>query len=1277
MGLRVFLLLLVSAGPVFGRVEIIRSDSRGVAVSYYPGPMKVKTVCGRTQIEFDDAEPVAGFGEYDLPARVVRLGIAQQGDVRLNFRVHEAGTVPDAEPATVDFIPFEADRQPASADRLGSGIFPASPVEIDSPQVLRSVRFVTLRFNPVQYDARRRQLVWFDRIEAELEFEQPAVDNPRSDPLDEAIVRLLANGGVAKNWKIDFGPQGQNPFDHFPFWLKLVVDSTGIYRITGQELAQAGVGLSGLDPRTVGLWTVRRNPLTGNYPDTFNPVALMITGTEDGRFDPGDTLIFYALGADYWMSDCSTHVHNLYTGENVYWLTWGAGSGRRIPGGFGPDTAGTPVRWQERDVLHQEVDADCPARAGLLWIWATLDKPADRTSTSFTCRLDLKYPVQIERIRGRLYNETAQNEIEVLFNNRPVSRFQFAQSPYPAPYDFVVDSLLPADFRTNILELRLSGNGEKRVHLDYLQIRYRRRLSLAAGPLSFYVDDTGRFRFRIIDVPVRPLILDVTDPDNPRAILDFEFHGDTAQFCCQVRKRTLFAIATPQQLRRVKRLELKRPGRLWAGPPADYYIITPREFLPAASELARYRNGRIPGVSNGRAEAVVLDDIYDEFNFGLSEPRAVKRFLQEKRPGYVLLVGDATYDYRNNLRRTQTPGVPTYEIGEGFNPESGDRRTLALDAWYADLEGEGASPDLILGRVCVRSGYELREYVRKVIEYENQPAGYWHRRFFLLADDEYQRYPDRPDELRFRHIEQCEGIGVMAGDRFDLVKVYLTEFPFLGPKSKPGANQELMRQLNLGALIWFFFGHGSAFALTHEEVLTVNRLSDISNGSRTPFCFMGSCSVGRFDDTRQECIGEELVRMSDGAIACVAASTATPSGNNLVFARNLLAPLLSAGDTARSIGFCFFQAWPTDRSYHLFGDPAVRLQIPRLNPEPPVLKPETLATGSRFRVRSLLAVEKANTEWRLFGPVLNRTYNSPLGISAGYSLPGSELARGNFRLRDGRFYCEGIFPRGIVADTIFTGNGYYAPLPGSCRFSAVLATDSGPLGVLRDRIEFTTALTPATDSAGPSVIFRYQGRVLKDDDLLPADAQLEIVLEDPSGILLAPIPGMEPVLMLNDYRNTIPLADRLIFDDSSYSCCRCRVQLNLEGPQDSIFVSAADNLLNSSRVGLRLRPVVSSVLKLDSVLVYPNPVRGTAFFTFTLSQPAAVRIRIWTLSGRLVRDLGIQPCGFGYNQIFWDGNDGQGVPVANGIYLFTVTAEFRNGTDVQRVAVRDKLLVQR
>ena len=75
---------------------------------------------------------------------------------------------------------------------------------------------------------------------------------------------------------------------------------------------------------------------------------------------------------------------------------------------------------------------------------------------------------------------------------------------------------------------------------------------------------------------------------------------------------------------------------------------------------------------------------------------------------------------------------------------------------------------------------------------------------------------------------------------------------------------------------------------------------------------------------------------------------------------------------------------------------------------------------------------------------------------------------------------------------------------------------------------------------------------------------------------------------------------------------------------------------------------------------YPNPFNPETWIPYQLSEPAEVTLRIYAMSGVLVRtlNLGHQPAGL-YHQrsraAYWNGNNELGEPVASGIYFYTLT----------------------
>ena len=76
---------------------------------------------------------------------------------------------------------------------------------------------------------------------------------------------------------------------------------------------------------------------------------------------------------------------------------------------------------------------------------------------------------------------------------------------------------------------------------------------------------------------------------------------------------------------------------------------------------------------------------------------------------------------------------------------------------------------------------------------------------------------------------------------------------------------------------------------------------------------------------------------------------------------------------------------------------------------------------------------------------------------------------------------------------------------------------------------------------------------------------------------------------------------------------------------------------------------------------YPNPFNPETWIPYQLAEPAEVKLRIYSVSGALVRTLalGYQPAGMYHSKsraAYWDGQNEQGERVASGIYFYTLSA---------------------
>jgi flagellar hook assembly protein FlgD len=84
-------------------------------------------------------------------------------------------------------------------------------------------------------------------------------------------------------------------------------------------------------------------------------------------------------------------------------------------------------------------------------------------------------------------------------------------------------------------------------------------------------------------------------------------------------------------------------------------------------------------------------------------------------------------------------------------------------------------------------------------------------------------------------------------------------------------------------------------------------------------------------------------------------------------------------------------------------------------------------------------------------------------------------------------------------------------------------------------------------------------------------------------------------------------------------------------------------------------------------------------FRYELSQDAQVSIKIFTVAGRMIKKFEPLQGRVGYN-IFpyaWDGRDDVGDPVANGVYLYKISATSQRGEETLTTEIVEKLIVAR
>jgi hypothetical protein len=483
------------------------------------------------------------------------------------------------------------------------------------------------------------------------------------------------------------------------------------------------------------------------------------------------------------------------------------------------------------------------------------------------------------------------------------------------------------------------------VLLNWIEVEYRRRPEVGLEQMRLHpVTPDEQTRISVTSAEGEPV--DVYLPTGIRV------HGGTGSisYTAAVDRRG-FSVLSSSAVAVPDEIVADRPSDLTDGDrQADYIMITHRTLLDSTEALAEFHRGR------GLTVAVVdVQDVYDEFNFGVLDPAAIKSFLQHAHdnwgppaPRFVLLVGDASWDFKNTTADDANYADWTYRPGEArrflknkSTPYAEDSdlnhrnlvptwsfQTLeghaASDTWFVCLDDGDRYPDMAIGRLPVVSPDELDGVVRKTVEFaRSSPVGPWRRNLLFIAN-ESRSFQQRSDLIAEAYSE----LGYVP------TRIY----PHPSEPANEHHTRRIVESFDGGLQAVHFVGHGGRYIWRtgppdlkkNHDLFTLDHLDELAENRKLPVVLSLTCYSAPFDHPTADSIGEKLVRIEDrGAIAVFAASWRNSPSPTM--GRVLLDELTTPGST---IGEAILRAKRTFHSdmliqtYNLLGDPGLAIGVP-------------------------------------------------------------------------------------------------------------------------------------------------------------------------------------------------------------------------------------------------------------------------------------------------------------------------------------------------------------
>ncbi len=880
--------------------QVLASDLARVRIEIQAPPPLVEAASG-TSADYDTVH-VPGFGvdrqpgAPQLPVKGFMVGVPPGAEVELRILelsqtvlpgVHRVALAP-----TWQLPPTPPDLW--ETDILGSGVsltqagvedtaiyqpdalYPAAPVQLTEIGYIRHQRVAHLAFYPVQTNPASGELVYNSRLVIELTFGYPAgapdatrlTPHYEPDAFESLLRKSLVNYATARAWR-DHAPAAhphvlaqpaQAPHPGY----RITVLDTGIYELGYDDLQAAGLPVNSLDPRTFQIFYHGQES------------AILVTGEEDGHFDPGDNILFFGQAID--------GNYAKYARENVYWLTYGQSSGRRMSDQDGtPNGAPIPASFEE--TLHFEQDVNywglMPGEADDLarWYWAYSISPGWITQTvglpgavtgSATANLSFA-------LHG--YNDASayiDHHVAISVNGNWVGEAQWEGiSTYVGQFDFPQAYLQSGENLVHFESILDSGVTNSTNLLDWFEIRYLRGYQADQNQLAFGKDQTSPRELRVDNFASDALeVFNVTQPLSVSHVVNAVVQPSASGYLLRLgdsaSSPTRYWALAPTQRLSPTSIQPDTPSQLSSpNNGADYLIITHHSFAADLLPLADYY-AAIPGL---RVKIVDVQDVYDEFSGGILYPGAIRAFLTyafenwaEPPPTYVLLVGDGHYDFRFNHPLTnQAQYLPPYLAR--VDPWIGE---AATDNRYVSLSGDDAWPDMIIGRFPVNSPAQAQAMVSKSLAYQqNPPPGDWNRKTLFVTDN--------PDAGGNFYIESDLIIDNYLPEPYTAERVYYGLSPYTVPADATAA---IMAAISSGRLLVSYVGHAAIPWWAQERLFQTGNVGSLTNTTRWPVMLPMTCLEGQFSFflSSFSSLSETMVRAAaKGAIASWA-----PTGYGLV-----------------------------------------------------------------------------------------------------------------------------------------------------------------------------------------------------------------------------------------------------------------------------------------------------------------------------------------------------------------------------------------------------------
>ena len=723
-------------------------------------------------------------------------------------------------------------------------------------------------------------------------------------------------------------------------------------------------------------------------------------------------------------------------------------------------------------------------------------------------------------------------------------------------------------------------------------------------------------------------------------------------------------------------------------------IIPTSQHLLAQAERLKAHHEQHDGL---RVTIVPADELYNEFSSGTPDATAYRRYLKmlydrattdSDKPRYLLLFGDGAWD--NRMLTNEWSGynpddyLLCYESENSFSQVN----CYVSDDFFCLLDDEeviqttngnsatyAGKPDVAVGRLPARTADEAKTLVDKIISYaQNEYAGPWQNEICMMGDDGNDN----------SHMKTADKVATMIEStypNYNVDKIYWDAYQRTSSStgySYPDVTRLIKQQLQNGALMMNYCGHGAAYAMSHELVM---KLTDFESqqSNYLPLWMTASCDIMPFDG-QEENIGETVMLNSKGGGIAFFGTTRTVYATynevmNLAFTKHVLTPGMAIGEAVR-LAKCQLVEKSSDMTcnklqYTLLGDPALLLNTPQqkmvvdsINGQP-ATEGIKLAAGSIVKITGHVELnDETDTDFNGIVTLsvrdaeetitcrLNDQSSTGADQAFVYQDRTNYLYRGSENVTEGIFYFTFAIPKDIS----------YTDGSGLMTLYAINADKTRSAHGENESFELIGSSTALTDSIGPSVYCYLNSKNFKNGSKVNTTPYFIAELYDDSGINASGSSiGHDLELIIDgDMNQTYNLNNYFEYDFGDYRSGSIGFSIpELSVGTHKLLFRAWDILNNSTTTELLFEVSEDAGSGEFNVTCTQNPASTDTQFVITHDRPGSelnITLDVFDLGGRqLWRQTDTVTATNNTVTIDWNLNVAGGSRLHTGLYLCRLT----------------------